>query len=624
MKSALFVFSALTKVLKRFPLVVASSAIGTVLVWLLIDQELSQNQEYVCSTIAQTSFLGVAWFFAVALFGERLEKPSQKIGLYALSILILVLVHFDLHYRFQGLADGELSIRLLGYALIFHLLVAFIPLKKYSDSMGFWNYNKALFLRVFTTSLYSGVLFLGLAGAMFSVGLLFDADIEPESFGKLWIGIAGIGSTLIFLSGVPDNPINGEIQYPKGLKIFAQYILLPLVLVYLLILYVYGTQILIEWELPVGWVSNLIMAFAVVGMLTMLLLYPFGKDTENAWINKFTRLFYLALMPLLILLFVAINTRISDYGFTELRYALLWLAIWLTGITVWMFSTNNKWIVWIPTSLFLVVVLVIFMPGINAWSVSKKSQLNRLNTNLKSLKMWDGELVKSDVPLSDSISNELYEISEYLLINHGITGFEPSINVPDSLTKRKENRKRFVSRYETKSWLKEELEPYGIYPRNRYDDVVYNANANQDSSYWEYPNIQLTVYNQQKVHEVPAGKWSQCVDLDVNNWVLDGSSQSGMEDLLVVRHSSLGSLKIKGKNLSDVIPIYEPIKKRAYALWKPSKQKVKRYIRRPLSKKPVKLLGEKTVLLLSEVYFGWNDSLNQYELTKVKGKLWLP
>ena len=622
MKSALFFIQSLTRVIQRFPLVVASSLLGTLLVWGLIGGDLSDSQEYTYSTIAQTAFLGVAWFFSTALFAERFENRLIKSSILGLSIVAILGVHFDLHFRFEKLADGELNFRFLGYFLLFHLLVAFLPIKQFKNPSEFWNFNKTLFIRVFVTALYSGVLFLGLSGAILAMDQLFDLQVEPENYGRLWIMLAGIGSTLIFLSGIPEKEANDEVTYPKGLKVFAQYILLPLVLIYLSILYIYGGQILLEWQLPKGWVSNLIMAFAVVGMLTLLLLYPFGQESENKWINTFTRGYYVVLLPLLVLLFIAIRIRILDYGFTELRYALLWLAIWLLAMAIWMFVTNNKRIIWIPVSLFIVITLIVFAPFVNAWSVSKNSQLHRLHQGLTDQKMWSGKLIKPKAPLSDSMSNEFYEITEYLMINHGVTGLEPQITIPDSLIKIEENRMKFASRHEAKSWLKEVLEPFGIYARNRYDDVIEVGAT--DTSSWQYPRIDLSVYNEPKVIDIPTGNWKKFSELNLNEWQLNNENNRIDQSLIISRDSTLGGLMIHYKGKRDVINVRELIKKRSYALWKPSKKANTRWIRRPLDKKPLVLRGRNTILQLREVRFEWNDSFQVYQLNKLEGSIWLP
>lgn len=93
---------------------------------------------------------------------------------------------------------------------------------------------------------------------------------------------------------------------------------------------------------------------------------------------------------------------------------------------------------------------------------------------------------------------------------------------------------------------------------------------------------------------------------------------------MISRDSSLGDLMIHYKGQQDVIDVRELIKKRAYALWEPSKKANTRWIRRPLAKKPLVLRGRNTILQLREVRFEWNNSFQVYKLNKLEGSIWLP
>src|SRR5690606_11355591 len=128
----------------------------------------------------------------------------------------------------------------------------------------------------------------------------------------------GLFNTWFFLAGIPRN-FEVElslIDYPKGLKIFTQFILIPLLLIYLCILYFYGAKILLTGDWPKGIVSYMIIAISVLGIFTTLLLYPYQQWKESGWIKKFSRGYYYFLIPLVILLFIAIGMRIQEYGLT--------------------------------------------------------------------------------------------------------------------------------------------------------------------------------------------------------------------------------------------------------------------------------------------------------------------
>jgi predicted Na+-dependent transporter len=70
----------------------------------------------------------------------------------------------------------------------------------------------------------------------------------------LFIGV--IFNTWFFLAGIPLDleEIDKEVKYEKVIKLFAQFVLIPVTSIYLLILYAYEIKILFDWELPNGWV----------------------------------------------------------------------------------------------------------------------------------------------------------------------------------------------------------------------------------------------------------------------------------------------------------------------------------------------------------------------------------
>ena len=142
-------------------------------------------------------------------------------------------------------------------------------------------------------------------------------------------------------------------DYPVILKFFTQYVLVPLLLIYSVILYFYSAKILINWELPRGWVSYLVLAYSVVGILAILLVHPLKEDSTKSWVKIFSKIFYYTLAPLIILLFVAIFTRILEYGYTEPRYFVLIIALWLTTVVFYFIFNKKQAIKFVPMSLFI-------------------------------------------------------------------------------------------------------------------------------------------------------------------------------------------------------------------------------------------------------------------------------
>jgi len=56
---------------------------------------------------------------------------------------------------------------------------------------------------------------------------------------------------------------------------------------------------------------------------------PLIHRGEESWINRFSRWFYFAEIPLVVVLLLAIGRRVQEYGMTENRYFVVLLGLWL-------------------------------------------------------------------------------------------------------------------------------------------------------------------------------------------------------------------------------------------------------------------------------------------------------
>ncbi|HBX51165.1 MAG TPA: hypothetical protein DEH02_08880 [Bacteroidales bacterium] len=360
-----------------------------------------------------SGFLAAIGFIALNLFIEQKQiKSPKKDIINAIALLLFALYFIILPEKLTALDYLRFALLAIGM----HLLVAFAPFIKAGNINAFWQFNKSLFLRLLTGGIYSVVLYIGLALALLAIENLFGVRISSKTYFKLWIVITGIFNTWFFLAGIPKNLqlLEQETSYPKGLKVFSQYVLISLILVYFIILYSYSIKILIQWQLPEGWVSYLVTGFAGLGVFTLLLLYPVQTTEENKWIKRFSRFFHIALLPLLILLYIAIIRRISDYGITENRYFVFALALWLTGITLYLLFSKNKNIKLIPLTLCIITFAGSFGPW-GAFSVSEKSQLGRFEKLLKENNLLvNGKISKTEKELPFKTRQAISSVVEYL------------------------------------------------------------------------------------------------------------------------------------------------------------------------------------------------------------------
>ena len=404
------VLHATQKTILRFPLETITTICGTLFAILLIEDEY-RDSEYLLVKAIMSCSLCLVLFLSISLF----FLASKKNTLFRL-LTSLTLGSLDIAFVFSFNKDiSEVEIQqFLVLNIALHLLVSFAGfLPRTYNQDEFWEFNKQLFLRILTSGLYSGVLYLGLAIAITSVEKLFNVEIADKIYGYLFFIIIGIFNTIFFLNGVPDSN-NAEVplklSYPNGLKNFTQYVLMPLISLYLVILICYETKILITLSLPIGWVSYLVLVFAVFGILSFLLIHPIATEKGNLWMRTFNRWFYYLLVPLLGLLFWAISYRIQLYGFTHERYYVLLLSIWLSIVVAYFLIQKQPKIKFIPISLCLVALFSIAGPQ-SADSISKNSQLSRFETYMQ--KSEKGKLTFEQ-------EQDLSSIVDFLEKNYGI------------------------------------------------------------------------------------------------------------------------------------------------------------------------------------------------------------
>jgi len=368
--------------LRRFPISLIAALVAVIAMISISHRDWSEHSSHFPGRLAMTSYLSMLLTISVSLFAERfIQKRGLKVAISLLAVALAVLYFFSLPETLE-IANG---IRFAVLAIALHLLVAFAPFVLADEMNGLWQYNKSLFIGILTSGIYSAVLFGGLALALLAIENLFDVKVNDDFYFDLWLVIAGIFNTWFFLSGVPkDVPrLERATDYPKGLKVFTLYVLIPLITVYLVILYAYVGKIVITSNWPVGWVAYLVLAFSIFGILSFLLVYPLRNDDENPWVRFYSRLFYFLLIPLIVMLYISIFKRVDEYGITVARYYVMLLAVWLTFIAAYNILTGGKRIQVIPLSLCIIGLISTFGSW-GAFAVSHDSQIDELTALLES------------------------------------------------------------------------------------------------------------------------------------------------------------------------------------------------------------------------------------------------
>jgi hypothetical protein len=324
--------------------------------------------------IAMVAGLALPLTIALTLLAEErgwTRGRAAALNLGALALLILF------YLLWPGPERKHEAIRYFQLSAGLHLLVATLPFLGYPETTAFWQYNRRLFQAILRAVLFSLVLFVGLAIALGALDKLFGVNIPSELYGRLYIIIAFVVNTAIFLADVPRGlrELAGDTSYPRVLKVFSQYILTPIVFIYLILLLAYLVKIIAGGEWPSGWIGWLVTSIAVAGLLGFLLVHPLRDDPSESWIRTYTRCLFIGLIPAAVMLLVAFWKRVLPYGLTELRLLGLLLGFWLLVMAVTYTLRQRAGIRRIPVTLAALLLLTIYGPfSLTSLSVSSQGR----------------------------------------------------------------------------------------------------------------------------------------------------------------------------------------------------------------------------------------------------------
>ena len=369
---------------KRFPIALLFAAsVVSVLIYVNHLEYNFENAREMYSRIAMALALGIPLSLSLDVFLEgktNVKNTIRILGYIGIGILISAYYMFLLNNQ-----DMVTMTRYIAHTIALYLLFTIIPY--FTKRKNYELYVIKLCTRFFVTYLYSIILYLGIAAIIATINILFNAEISYRIYGDMAYIVGGVFAPAFFLADVPRR--GEEVyfnSYPKVLSVLLQFIVLPLISVYTIILYVYFGKILITMELPKGIIANLVLWYSIISTVVLFLIYTLRKT--NQWVKTFIAIFPKAIIPLLGMMFFALAMRINQYGITENRYFVLIAGLWVTGVMIYYSIKRDITNIFVSISVAIIAVISVTGP-LSAYSISKMSQNNRFEKIIKQYNMID-------------------------------------------------------------------------------------------------------------------------------------------------------------------------------------------------------------------------------------------
>lgn len=359
--------------LARFPLAIAIAAAFTL--YALTLDDMGDVPLRVLQFLA-ASFL---WVVAVDFYAESQGHAFRARALLWLGGMLILAVLLWLAW------DIWLAPWLLVGGLMLLVLLAG-HLGRGETNETFWLFNHWLWLAALLAGVGAGLLLVGLLAIIQTVDFLFGPGLPQELFQYAWTISLGFIAPVSFLALAPRNfndhitaKEEGEFTF-RAVAALVKFVLVPLLLVYTTILYAYAAKIALAWELPKGTLASMVVAYLLVGAMTLLLAYP-SRETSGPLVRLFWRYWvWLAALPVL-LLFIAVFRRIGDYGVTEPRYVIVLVGVWAMILaSARIVSGENFDLRIVPGALALLMLASSFGPGgaVGFSVMSQKDELERI------------------------------------------------------------------------------------------------------------------------------------------------------------------------------------------------------------------------------------------------------
>ena len=377
--------SGVLETTRRFPVEVLIAALVTVLSVLLV------HNEDLDLTQATTRFLTVSVVTCIGWFAAQLSitlaYASGGIGTALMWIMRGVATTLALIVlRLIDLDSDATPVQLLSIAIGTHACIVLAPWIR--GSVATWDLGRTLLLRIGMAGVFTAVLAGGLVLALTSLNVLFDVEVATELFADVNVICLGLFNTLMVLAGVPRMSDQPQPTLPSALRWFVQFVLIPLVLVFLAILYAYGIRVVFFSDLC-GAVAGYVLALDVFALLALVLAWPLRNDPQHRVVGVFVNAIGPVLLPMTALLVVAIGVRIDEYGVTPARFAVALLTSFVVLVNLYLLRRSDIDVRALPLVLAILGLATAFGPLGSAQS-TVRSQSKRLEQALRDAKAING------------------------------------------------------------------------------------------------------------------------------------------------------------------------------------------------------------------------------------------
>ena len=336
-----------------------------------------------------------------AIMYEEVFKNRLKIRIagYALSSVISFVSVYIFSYEdeilFGTSADTvkEISARILFvYGVVMTGCAIYHMFRRLEED--FEIYCTKAFLELLKASVVYGLFAIGLGIIVFIFNeLIYDTD---DFVWQLELFLAGGIYTPMCIKAISSK----NERAGKFARLCITYVLFPMLLIALAIIYIYIVKIFVTDTVPSNRVFEILAFLFSIGMPVWTMLHALldktgqTEEKQQKGFSKAALFIPYAFIPFIILQCWSIGIRIKDYGFTTSRYSAVVLII-AEIIYFILYAIHHRGkkqaISWMLFALMAISFLAVIMPGTSYDDVVIRSQTKRIEKMIDNKNLTDKE-----------------------------------------------------------------------------------------------------------------------------------------------------------------------------------------------------------------------------------------
>ena len=374
-----------------------------------------QSDEFI-----EINFLLFGSIFITAMFEMLYEKYFYKKnrwlvrGVYSVITFVVSIIFFVEYLR----TNDYYNVYFFTLIPISMVLFLLIPILRKKDNRE--KYLQSVFSNFVTTGIFAAVLWIGIEIILATVNYLFFYSGDSLFFRlttySFWF-IAEVFGASLFLSLLKKPNDNLEnYEFPFIFNLLIKFVIIPLIIIYTGVLYIYMAKVIISMHLPKGLISHLVLWYTAFSVFIMILITPFTQ--KDKFFENFKKYFPYFSIPLIFASLFAVFQRTYQYGITENRYYVLISIFWLLFCMILYIRNMNVTGVFI--SLIICFIISVYTP-LSAKNVSNFSQSQRLKRILvKYGALKDGKISKITQKLTNRQGSQIHTTIQYISDNSTI------------------------------------------------------------------------------------------------------------------------------------------------------------------------------------------------------------